>query len=171
MATLNATDQEIYKDIRAFLLGLFPEAGSQIVQINVGVQANNPLPRDAIVMQVLFDRNFDTAVVTPVVADNEAIIQNSVEVRLQLDFYGAPAQQRGRTVETLWRTYYACERLQVCQPLYVQSYNRHPYVNDSNLLEDRWILDLALQYNPQVTVAQDFADTASAPTTIPVPSE
>ena len=171
MAVLNATDQEIYKDIRRFLLGLFPEATSQIVQVNVGVQANNPLPNNAIVMQVLFDRNFDTATVTPVPDLDEAIIQNSVEVRLQLDFYGPLAQQRGRTVETLWRTYYGCEQLQVCQPLYVQSYNRHVYVNDSNLYEDRWILDLALQYNPQVTVAQDFADTASAPTTIPVSPE
>lgn len=156
MATLNATHQEIYKDIRAFLLGLFPGSEKQIIQ---SIQNNQPLPNNAVVMNILFSSNFDTAVTTyrPSTA---ADIQNSVEVRMQLDFYGKDAESRSRIVNNLWRNDYACERLSVCQPLYVQSHNRHPYVNDSNQYEDRWIMDVGLQYNPQVNVAQDFADSA-----------
>lgn len=168
MAALNVADQEIYKDVRAFLLGLFPDANpKEIIQVNIGSQANNPLPHNAIVMQVLFNNNFDESVVTPLPPD-EASIQNSVEVRFQLDFYGPHAQKRSRTVATLWKNYYACEKLTVCQPLYVQSYNRHVYINDSNLYEDRWILDLGLQYNPEITVAQDYADAPPVVITIPV---
>lgn len=164
MASLNVTHQEIYKDIRAFLLGLFPGADLQIIQ---SAQNNQPLPNNAVVMQVLFGGNLDTAVVTTL-PPAEAAIQNSVEVRFQIDFYGPLAEQRSRTVANLWRTYYACDRLTVCQPLYVQSYNRHVYVNDSNQYEDRWIMDLGLQYNPQVTVAQDFTDLAPVVNITPV---
>lgn len=165
MASLNTTQQEIYKDVRGFLLGLFPGSELQIIQ---SAQNNQALPNNAVVMQVLFVANLDTAVVTPTPETLSADIQNSVEVRFQIDFYGPLAEQRSRIVANLWRTYYGCERLTVCQPLYIQSYNRHVYVNDSNQYEDRWIMDLGLQYNPQVTVAQDFTDLAPVVDIIPV---
>lgn len=183
MADLNVTQQEIYKDIRLFLLGLFPGSEKQVIQ---AAQNNNPLPYGAIVMQILFATNLDVAVVsdTEVIGPdhmgfegtgfqpfgqavfyassgpNAVSIQNSVEVRMQLDFYGETAEPRSRIINNLWRTFYGCERLKTCQPLYVQSYNRHVYVNDSNQYEDRWILDVALQYNPQVTIGQDYTSIA-----------
>lgn len=164
MASLNVTQQEIYKDVRTFLLGLFPGSELQIIQ---AAQNNNPLPNNAVVMQILFTQNLDIAVVTPL-PPTEAAIQNSVEVRMQIDFYGVSAEARSRVIANLWRTGYTCDLLAVCQPLYVQSHDRHIYVNDSNQYEDRWIIDLGLQYNPQVTVAQDFADAAPVITITPV---
>lgn len=164
MASLNLTQQEVYKDIRKFLVDLFPGSELQVIQ---AAQNNNPLPNNAVVMQVLFTNNLDIAVTTSL-PPTEAAIQNSVEVRMQVDFYGVQAEARSRTVTNIWRSEYACERLTVCQPLYVQSHNRHVYINDSNQYEDRWILDLGLQYNPQVTVTQDFADSAPVITITPV---
>lgn len=164
MATLNVTHQEIYKDVRAFMLGLFPGAELQIIQ---AAQNNNALPHNAVVMQILFQRNFDVAVET-MLPPTEAAIQNSVEVRMQVDFYGVQAEARSRTVSNLWRSSFGCDGLKACQPLYLQSLNRSVYVNDSNQYEDRWIMDVALQYNPQVTVAQDFTDTAPVITINPV---
>lgn len=165
MASLSVTHQEIYRDIRLFLLGLFPGSELQIVQ---AAQNNQPLPNNAVVMQVLFSGNFDIAVVTDRSVQGEQDIQNSVGMRMQLDFYGVDAEARSRAVNNLWKTQYTCDRLSVCQPLYVQSYNRHVYVNDSNQYEDRWIMDLVLQYNPQVTVAQDFTSDAPVVNIIPV---
>lgn len=164
MATLNVTHQEIYKDVRAFMLGLFPGAELQIIQ---AAQNNNALPHNAVVMQILFQRNFDVAVET-MLPPTEAAVQNSVGVRMQVDFYGVQAEARSRTVSSLWRSSFGCDGLKVCQPLYLQSLNRSVYVNDSNQYEDRWIMDVALQYNPQVTVAQDFTDTAPVITINPV---
>jgi len=164
MADLSVTQQEIYKDVRAFLLGLFPGSEKQIIQ---AAQNNNPLPNQAVVIQVLFSKNLDIAVVTPL-PPTEAAIQNSVEVRMQIDFYGVNAEARSRVVANLWRTGYACDLLTACQPLYVQSHDRHIYVNDSNQYEDRWIIDLGLQYNPQVTVAQGFSDSPPVIQTVPV---
>jgi hypothetical protein len=164
MAELNVTQQEIYKDVRAFLLGLFPGSEKQIIQ---AAQNNNPLPNNAVVMQVLFSKNLDIAVVTPL-PPTEAAIQNSVELRMQIDFYGVNAEARSRIVANLWRTGYTCDLLTTCQPLYVQSHDRHIYVNDSNQYEDRWIIDLGLQYNPQVTVAQGFSNSPPVITIVPV---
>lgn len=166
MADLNVTQQEIYKDVRAFLLGLFPGSENQIIQA-IQPGKNPPLPYNAVVMQVLFSKNLDIAVVTPL-PPTEAAIQNSVEVRMQIDFYGVNAEARSRVVANLWRTGYTCELLTTCQPLYVQSHDRHIYVNDSNQYEDRWIVDLGLQYNPQVTVAQGFADSPPVIQIVPV---
>lgn len=164
MAQLSLDHQELYREIRLFLLGLFPDATLQIVQ---STQNNQPLPENAIVMQVLFDSNMDESVTT-YNPPNEAMVQNSVEVRVQLDFYGAMAESRSRIVANLWKNYYGTDNMTICKPLYVQSRQRHPYINDSNQYEDRFILDLGLQYNPTVTHAQDFAEDASV-TIIPEP--
>lgn len=157
MAQLNISNQDLYREIRLFLLGLFPGATSQIIQ---SAQNNQPLPNNAIVMQVLFDSNMDESVTT-YNPPNEAMVQNSVEVRVQIDFYGAMAESRSRIVANLWKNYYGTDNMEICKPLYVQSRQRHPYINDSNQYEDRFILDLGLQYNPEITHAQDFAEDAS----------
>lgn len=157
MAQLNISNQDLYREIRLFLLGLFPGATSQIIQ---STQNNQPLPENAIVMQVLFDSNMDESVTT-YNPPNEAMVQNSVEVRVQLDFYGPMAESRSRIVANLWKNYYGTDNMEICKPLYVQSRQRHPYINDSNQYEDRFILDLGLQYNPEITRAQDFAEDAS----------
>lgn len=157
MAQLNIDQQELYREIRLFLLGLFPGSELQIIQ---SAQNNQPLPENAIVMQVLFDSNMDESVTT-YNPPNEAMVQNSVEVRVQLDFYGDMAESRSRIVANLWKNYYGTDNMEICKPLYVQSRQRHPYINDSNQYEGRFILDLGLQYNPEITHAQDFAEDAS----------
>lgn len=161
VSMLSIDHRELYREIRSFLLGLFPDASRQIVQ---ALQNNNPLPENAVVMQILFSRNMDESVTTYAVPTDveggAAHVQNSVDTRLQISFYGPKAQERSRVVYTLWKNHYGTENMVVCQPLYVNSYDRRPYINDSNQYEDRWILDVALQYNPQVTYAQDFAESA-----------
>ena len=150
---LTIDHQELYKAVRLYLLGVFPEAGQQIIQ---SLNNNNPLPENAVVMSVLFERNFDESVTTYNGVD-KANVQNSVEVRMQLDFYGKLAQGRARMIAALWKNMYSTESMDVCQPLYIASGpNRMPYINDSNQYEDRYMLDLALQYNPSVQHAQDF---------------
>ena len=164
MATLSVDHQELYKEIRLFLLGLFPDAAMQIIQ---STQNNQPLPENAIVMQFLFDSNMDEAVTT-YSPPTEAHVQNSVQARMQLSFYGKQAEARSRIVANLWKNYYSSDNMTICKPLYVQSRHRLPYINDSNNYEDRFILDLALQYNPYVTHAQDFTQEARV-TIKPIP--
>lgn len=166
---ISATEGDIYLDVRQFMLRLFPGSEKQIIQSS---QNNMPLPYGAIVMHVLFEKNLDessTFYTTPSLSKSGAAhVQNSVEVRMQLSFYGDDAQVRSRTVCNLWKNHYGSDALSQCQPLYVYSYQRLPYINDSNNYEDRFILDLALQYNPYVTHAQDFTQEARV-TIKPIP--
>ena len=157
-AVLSMSHREIYRELRLYLLELFPDASAQIIQ---AYQNNNPTPENAIVMQALFDRNMDETSTYYEPALEQAHAHNSVSVGLQLSFYGADAESRSRTVYTLWKSPYSTSRMELCQPLYAQGRDRRPYINDSNQYEDRWIVDLALQYNPQVTYAQDFTDSAA----------
>lgn len=166
MATVSIEQRDIYLDIRSFLLGIFPGTENQVV---VSAPSSSvPLPRDAMVMAVLFDSDMDYGVTTYNPSLNQASVQNSVNVRFQISFYGTQAESRSRIVDNLWRNYYGTENLINCTPLYVHSRERRPYYNDANQYEDRFILDLALQYNPEVTHAQDFTESAEI-TIIPVP--
>ena len=156
-AVLSTDHRELYREIRLYLLGMFPAASSQIIQ---AFQNNNPLPENAIVMQALFERNLAETSTYYTPTQEQAHAQNSVDVRIQLSFYGPEAEKRSRTVYTLWKSYYSTDRMTLCQPLYANGRDRRPYINESNQYEDRWIVDLSLQYNPRVTYAQDFTDSA-----------
>lgn len=165
MATLNITHRAIINELRKFVLGALPDATNE--QVIRDTQNFASLPHNAIVLAFLFDFEHDTAVVNYDAPAGQAAVQNSVEARVQMTFYGEYAEQRSRIIANLWRSYYTTDRLVLTQPLYVQSRGRHPYINDSKQYEDRYILDLALQYNPQVVFEQDFTDSASI-TIIPV---
>lgn len=167
MVSLDIDHDALYTDISNYIIGIIPEAaGTQVTggwkdrQIVKSAQNQTALPFNAIVMSFLMDNDLDYGVVSYDPENGKAAVQNSVKVRLQLSFYGKHAEKRSRMVDTLWRTLYGADNLKLCKPLYVQSRERHPYINESNQYEDRYILDLALQYNPQVTYAQDFTESA-----------
>ena len=167
MVSLDIDHDALYRDISDYIVGIIPDAAGTPVnggwrdrQIVQSAQNLAALPANAIVMSILMDSDLDYGVVSYDPENGKAAVQNSVKVRLQLSFYGEHAEKRSRMVDALWRTLYGADNLKLCKPLYVQSRERHPYINESNQYEDRYILDLALQYNPQVTYAQDFAESA-----------
>lgn len=162
MATVNLDYQEIYADVRAFLLGLIPEGEDQIVQSLSNIST---LPHDAVLMNILFDRELDVAVHNYDKEKGLAYVQKSIMVTMQLDFYGQEAQKRSRIVANFWRDTYGFDNLNVCKPVDVKDYRHMPYVNESNQYEDRYSLDLTLQYNPEVTHSQEFV-TDIEPVTI-----
>lgn len=159
MATSSDDHYEIITELRQFILATLPDATP--AQVIRDTQNYAALPYNAITIAMLFDSELDYSS-TYYDADAElAAVHNSVEARVQFSFYGKEAPKRSRIIAQLWRNSYAYDRLTKCKPLYVQSRQRQPYINDSNQYEDRYILDLALQYNPVVTHAEtDFADSA-----------
>lgn len=156
-AVLSTAHRELYREIRLYLLGMFPGAEQQIIQ---AYQNNEPAPANAIVMQALFERNLDETSTYYEPALEQASAHSSVDVRMQISFYGPEGEKRSRTLYSLWKSPYTTSRLELCQPLYALGRDRRPYINESNQYEDRWIVDLSLQYNPRVTYAQDFTDSA-----------
>lgn len=145
MATVSERNyhDEIYTEVRSYLIGLF---SCPVVK---GYQNNSPLPENGIVMTIIHERDFDQA---SDYTDEDLLltyVQNSTEVMMQLDFYGELAAGRARQVVNFWRNEYTTSRLKVCQPLHSKQPVQMQHVNEKNMYEQRWMLEIYLQYNPE----------------------
>lgn len=144
MATVIHDD--IYKEVRAFLLGLFSCAPETVIK---GFQNGSPLPQNAIVMMILFERAFDVSANYYDINSDLTTVQQSVEITMQLDFYGNEAATRARQVANLWKNQYTADAFTVCQPLYCHDPQQIAFINEQSQYEPRWLLELMLQYNPE----------------------
>lgn len=150
MATVDHAD--IYKEVRAYLLGLFlcpPDA------VIYGYQEQG-LPQNAVVMTILFEHSLDVSVNYYDPLLDITTVQQSVEVTMQLDFYGDEAGARARKLSNLWKNHYTSAAFTKCQPLYSKDPQRMPIVNEQSNYEDRWSVDVLLQYNPEFEHDQTY---------------
>ncbi|MDS7935666.1 hypothetical protein RMB03_17405 [Acinetobacter sp. V91_7] len=146
------THEDLYTEVRAYLLGLFD---CEVVQ---GRQNGSPLPNNGILMTILFSQNIGTSIDDHDEALNQTTVLQAQNVMLQLDFFGEMAQARSTRVSMLWRNEYTTERLKLCQPLYCNDPKSLDFINEQDRFEDRWMIELYLQYNPQTSFEQTFLD-------------
>ena len=84
-------------------------------------------------------------------------------IDVQLDFYGDKAGDYCTAVKTVYRSSYAPDNFpDGIKPLYCSDGIQSPLVSGEEQYVSRWTLTCSLQYNPVVTVPQDYADTLSA---------
>ena len=89
-------------------------------------------------------------------------IQSSLQINVQVDFYGAASAAWAATFVTLFRDEYGCTALgPKCQPLYADDALMFPLVDGEEQSEERWLVTAALQYNPVVTTPEQFAAAAT----------
>ena len=89
-------------------------------------------------------------------------ITQSVQVTLQIDVYGPAAGDWARILDLAWRTEYCVNMLSpACVPLYTTSTVRMPLTDGEKQYEDRWVIKAELEYDPTVSVPQQYADTAT----------
>lgn len=90
------------------------------------------------------------------------------EVTIQLDIVGESAFDWCSMIESLWRDEQGCIALAgannypsspLCQPLYTQEPIMAPLEDSEDQYEQRWILQVVLQYNPVTTTPLQTADT------------
>lgn len=85
----------------------------------------------------------------------------STQWNVQLDCYGPDASDIANLIATAFKTDYAAQQLATAaieiQPLYANDPRQMTIVNAEQQYESRWIVELAFQYNPVVTLPQDFA--------------
>lgn len=153
MPTINTDRVDLFRAIGDYVVSATDTTREQIVITPAG---NEPLPFGAVVVNILDTRNLDTHATNYDVENSMANVSRSVQVRIQLDFYGVKSGERSQIIESLWRTEYSVDTLSVMTPLYVNSRMRDMYINDSERYEDRWLLDLTAQYNPVVSHNQEF---------------
>jgi hypothetical protein len=91
------------------------------------------------------------------------------QLDIQIDVYGANSFEWSDILTTLLRDNIGCVALApVCQPLHADDPIRGPLTNAEMQYEDRWIVQLKVQYNPVITTAQNYA-TVLGPVNIEVP--
>lgn len=106
-----------------------------------GRQNYSPLPEGCVIMQNLFDTQ------TWQHYDIGGEVVDIITRRMQLDFFGENAGARARQIATMWGTPYTCDALEYSQPLYCYDLVSQQFVNEKGIYEDRYILDILLQFH------------------------
>ncbi|OBX10411.1 hypothetical protein QV09_05525 [Gallibacterium salpingitidis] len=157
-AELNTTHNDIYREVRALLLGLFHLNGDQVIR---GYSNNVPLPKnDFILMNIIHEQALSTNSYNYSKEAGNVEILQSTEVQMQIDFYGKTAAVNARVFCNLWRDFYSCEHLSHCQPLYCDNPQYLPFTNEKNEYEERYTVTVHLTYNPVITHEQEFIEKA-----------
>lgn len=161
MYTSSITVDQVIDALAAFLAPFMP--GAQIVrgQVNRVALPSNPC---AVLTEIL---QVDLSVphtdyqppVDPDVDDGTATVYGPSRIDVQIDFYGAQAGEFCKTVKTAFRSHWGFAHFPAgIKPLYTSDGMQNPLLTGEQQYESRWTLTASMQYNPTVTVPQDFAD-------------
>ncbi len=158
--TVSPTLSDVYASLRAFLLQFIVPVGTEVVQ---GQDNRVAQPKGShVVMQAIVQQRLSTNVHAFNAVDLQTI-QNFVQLRMQLDFYGAAAYEWGQAASTLLRDAIACDALApVCQPLHADDAHLAPLITGEQQYLRRATVEAYIQWNPIVTLPQEYADTLSA---------
>ncbi len=104
--------------------------------------------------------NAQTLASTMMQAGSRNIMQ-PVQVTIQVDVHGPNSADNATIISTLLRDEFGVYEFDQSgfsiEPLYCNDPRQLPFINDSQQVEERWIVEVVLQANPTVSVAQDFA--------------
>ncbi|ACR29219.1 phage neck terminator protein [Burkholderia glumae] len=165
--TISLTESDVYAALRIFLLGVLPTGVEVVKAQDNGV--GEPVGADFVTINSIAAPRLATNVVTyddPVGAGGSGpgtrSAMQAIQMRLQLDVHGPNSADNAAIISTLFRDEYACVAIGTVnsniQPLYCENPRQMPFINGENQYEQRWIIELALQYNPITQSPQDFFD-------------
>ncbi len=88
-------------------------------------------------------------------------VKRPSQISIQIDCYGAGSSDTATAISTLLRDPYACDQFATSgfdiTPLYAGDAHQIPLVDGEAQYEERWTFDAVLQFNPVLTVSQDYA--------------
>ena len=146
-----------------FIAGLLPVDPNNIVR---GLGNGVPMPEGPFVCMTVTGQkrlatnidNYNDPVTT---IGTRAVMQKS-QLTVQIDVYGPQSNDWALILTTMFRDPYGCDMLAPdVSPLYADDPNMLPLTNAESNYEERWFVTAVLQYNPVVSVPQQFADKAS----------
>jgi hypothetical protein len=146
-----------------FLTPFLPGADIVRAQVNRVALPSNPCAVLTELLQVDLSVPSTTYIpsASPVPADDGiAKIYGPSRIDIQIDFYGTQAGEFCKTVKTAFRSHWGFEHFpENIRPLYTSDGVQSPLLTGEQQYESRWTLTASMQYNPTVTVPQQFADT------------
>lgn len=158
---VSPTDAQLYRKLGIFITLVVP-AGTQVLK---ALPNRAPIPAGAnfVVMQIIHQRRLSTNVhgyADPFPVAGTIDTSASWEIMMQIDCYGPLARDNATMIAQMLRDPYGCESLgPECQPLYADDAKMAPLVTGEEQYLQRWIISALLQYDPSVSLPQQFADT------------
>lgn len=151
-APLTPVQDSIFIAVRAFILSLID---CEVVQ---GLGNRVPTPKGG---YIAITAGRQTRLSTNVSSDNGVDTRSVLKATayaLQIDCYGPLSSDWATIIETMWRDPYGCNALAPdMAPLYCDDPTNLPLVDGEDEYEQRWMISATMQFNPVVTVVQEFA--------------
>jgi hypothetical protein len=155
MYSSSITVDQVIDALADFLAPFVPAAQIVRAQVNRVPMPSNP----GIVLTELNQVDLSVPDTEYQPDDSTATIKGPTRIDVQIDFYGEQASEFCKTVKTAFRSHWGFSHFPAnIKPLYTSDGIQAPLVTGEQQYESRWTLTASLQYNPIVTVPQDFAD-------------
>ena len=155
MYTASITVDQVIDALAVFLAPFVP--GAEVVRAQVNRVAMPPNPCVILTEMMQVDLTVPATDYQPDV--DTATIYGPTRIDVQIDFYGAQAGEFCKTVKTAFRSHWGYEHFPAnIKPLYTSDGMQSPLTTGEQQYESRWTMTASMQYNPTVTVPQDFAD-------------
>lgn len=183
---ISLTEDQTLAALRAFILTLVEDGVEVVAGQDNRVPA--PLGPNYVVMTPITQRRLATNVVTysdgyltdPITDTGARQDMASQEVTVQIDVHGPNSATTAWSIAVMLRSDYGVEALASSgfdvTPLFASEPRQGGFLNDSQQIEQTWMVDAVLQCKPVITTEQDFADqlglgliAADVVSPIPVP--
>lgn len=160
-ATVTPSLEAIFTVLGGFITGLI---GCEVVR---GLQNGVPMPkRPFISMTELFQNRLSTNVSAyndPVTQVGARSTMQPTQYTIQVDCYGPDSGDWATILTTMFRDPYGCDQLGPdVSPLYADDPRQAPLINGEENYERRWVITAVMQYNPVVSIPQQFAGALEA---------
>lgn len=156
-ATVTPTQDTIYTAVRTFILSLI---SCEVVQ---GLGNGVPMPLNAFIamtatLQNRLSTNVDSYPDTTASTGSKEITQ-ATQYSVQIDCYGASSSDWATLITAMFRDEYAVSVMgDSVTPLYADDPKQMVMIDGEQQYEQRWMIQAVVQYNPVITITQDYAD-------------
>lgn len=152
---VSITQKAVLTQLRTFILSLVT---CEVVQ---GLGNGVAMPKGAFIAITPIKRARLSTNVDNYTSTTRDVLQ-ATQQSVQIDCYGPLAGDWAQSISTLFRDRYACDIMgPSVQPLYNEDPMMIPLTTGENTYLERWMITAVLQYNPVVSVPQDFFDSAT----------
>jgi len=165
--TVAPTISDVCVDLIAFIQSVLGSSVPVVRGLGNRVPMPSPASAGFVVITPIYQArlayNEDTYTIPqgiPPASPTQLSVQMSTRIDIQIDCYGPNSGSWAAMLAALWKDEYACNLMHNCQPLYADDARMIPLIDAEAQYEERWSLTASAQYNPVVTPAQTFGDTA-----------
>lgn len=158
MYTSDISVDQVIDALAAFLAPFVPGAEIVRAQVNRVAMPANP----CVILTEMKQTDLSVPATEYQPDDDTATIYGPSQIDVQIDFYGALSGEFCKTVKSAFRSQWGFDNFPAnIRPLYTSDGIQAPLTTGEQQYESRWTLTAFMQYNPTVTVPQQFADEAT----------